>query len=61
LCNFFIDKPVLTCYNVYIKIREDLKMKKWYEIQTKYYTFPFFMLPLYPIAWIREKIIEKRG
>lgn len=34
-------------------------MKKWYEIQTKYYTFPFFMLPLYPIAWIREKIIEK--
>ena len=36
-------------------------MKKWYEIQTKYYTFPFFMLPLYPIAWIREKIIENRG
>ena len=35
-------------------------MKKWYEISTKYYTFPFYMLPLYPIAWIREKIIEKR-
>ena len=34
--------------------------RKWYEIRTKYYTFPFFALPLYPIAWIREKIIEKR-
>ena len=41
--------------------RENWIMKKWYEIQTKYYTFPFFMLPLYPIAWIREKIIENRG
>ena len=28
------------------------------NIKTKYYTFPFFMLPLYPIALIREKIIE---
>lgn len=34
--------------------------RKWYEISLKYYTFPFFMLPLYPIAWIREKIIEKK-
>jgi hypothetical protein len=55
-----VDKPTPLWYNKGTKReREDLKMKKWYEIHTKYYTFPFFMLPLYPIAWIREKIIEK--
>ena len=37
------------------------KMKRrWYEIQLKYYTFPFFALPLYPIALIGEIIIRKR-
>ena len=57
-----LDKAGGWWYNkVKKKEREEIKMKKWYEIQTKYYTFPFFMLPLYPIAWIREKIIEKRG